>query len=563
MQLTHTLNHGLAGLLIAAVVEGGILLGQLVQAHAHLLQISLGLGLNGNLDDWVREVHLLQDDGVLLIAQGVTSDHILEATDGNNVTGEGGLDVLTVVGVHEHEATNALLLALVGVEGVGAGLQGAGVDAAEGDGADKGVSHDLEGQGGEGGLVLGSAAQGNLGVVDVHTLDISNVQRGRQVVSDSVQQGLHTLVLEGGTADHGGEHLVDGTLADQPLDGSLIGHGAIEVGGQHVVVQLHNVIDQLLAVLLGLGLHVIRDVALLKLGTQLLTSPDNSLHLDQVNHALELLLRANGQLDDQGLGTQVLNHHLHAVVEVSTQAIHLVHKGNTGHLVLVSLAPHSLRLGLHTRHSVKDRDGTVQHTQGTLDLEGEVHVARGVNDVDTVALPCASGGSSRDGDTTLLLLDHPVHGGSALMHLSNLVALASVVQNALGGGGLAGINVSHDTDVAVLIQRPLAAVIVVGISSSCSNHAPPGGANGPLAGHGCANLECSVDSACCLGLGSHNCGIPHNWGNQAGDGSRNGLLTANAGRSGDLGVQRHFCLEPRRYTFKKQLPCCLCGLDYG
>lgn len=42
----------------------------LAQTHlAHLLQICLGLRLNGNLDDWVREVHALQNDGVLIIAE--------------------------------------------------------------------------------------------------------------------------------------------------------------------------------------------------------------------------------------------------------------------------------------------------------------------------------------------------------------------------------------------------------------------------------------------------------------------------------------------------------------
>lgn len=35
----------------------------------------LALGLNGNLDDWVGEVHALQDDRVFLITQGLTCRH--------------------------------------------------------------------------------------------------------------------------------------------------------------------------------------------------------------------------------------------------------------------------------------------------------------------------------------------------------------------------------------------------------------------------------------------------------------------------------------------------------
>lgn len=53
VQLAHALNDGLVGLLIASEVEGGVLLCQLGEAHAHLLQIYLALGLDGDLDDGI------------------------------------------------------------------------------------------------------------------------------------------------------------------------------------------------------------------------------------------------------------------------------------------------------------------------------------------------------------------------------------------------------------------------------------------------------------------------------------------------------------------------------
>eukprot|EP00962_Isochrysis_galbana_P004059 scaffold1130_cov127-Isochrysis_galbana.AAC.11 len=64
-------------------------------------------------------------------------------------------------------------------------------------------------------------------------------------------------------------------------------------------------------------------------------------------------------------------------------------------------------------------------------------------------IPVAGGGSRRDGDAALLLLHHPVHGRATLVHLANLVRLACVEEDALGGGGLARVDVSHDADVAV------------------------------------------------------------------------------------------------------------------
>jgi hypothetical protein len=55
-------------------------------------------------------------------------------------------------------------------------------------------------------------------------------------------------------------------------------------------------------------------------------------------------------------------------------------------------------------------------------------VSRGVDDVDTVRLellthttPETGGRSGGDGDTTLLFLLHPVHGGGAIMNFTDLV----------------------------------------------------------------------------------------------------------------------------------------------
>src|SRR5690606_18096071 len=104
---------------------------------------------------------------------------------------------------------------------------------------------------------------------------------------------------------------------------------------------------------------------------------------------------------------------------------------------------------------------------GTLHLDGEVHVARGVDDVEAVlgvghvhALPETGRRGRRDGDAALLLLLHPVHGGGALVHFTDLVVHAGVEEDALGRGGLAGVDVSRDTDIAVALDRGLACHVV-------------------------------------------------------------------------------------------------------
>src|SRR5260370_36433020 len=75
-----------------------------------------------------------------------------------------------------------------------------------------------------------------------------------------------------------------------------------------------------------------------------------------------------------------------------------------------------------------------------------------VDDVDPVIAPVAGGGGGGDGDAALLLLLHPVHHGGAFVDLADLVADAGVEKDALGGRGLARIDVRHDADVSAALE---------------------------------------------------------------------------------------------------------------
>jgi len=90
-------------------------------------------------------------------------------------------------------------------------------------------------------------------------------------------------------------------------------------------------------------------------------------------------------------------------------------------------------------------------------------VARGVDDVEAVlgvghvhALPEAGRGSRGDRDAALLFLLHPVHGGGTVVHLTDFVVDTGIKQNALGRGGLAGVDVSRNTNVAIALDGGLA-----------------------------------------------------------------------------------------------------------
>src|SRR5690606_32681225 len=87
--------------------------------------------------------------------------------------------------------------------------------------------------------------------------------------------------------------------------------------------------------------------------------PVDGLHLNEVHHASELVFSADRHHDGHRAGLQAQLHAFDDLEEVGAGTVHLVHKGQTGHLVLVRLAPHGFGLGLHATHGAIDHDSTV------------------------------------------------------------------------------------------------------------------------------------------------------------------------------------------------------------
>ncbi len=322
----------------------------------------------------------------------------------------------------------------------------AAVDADEGELADEGVGHDLEDEGAEGGVVGGGA--GDLVALVVEAGNGGDVEGGGQVGDDGVEQGLDALVLEGGAAQHREELEGDGGAAQGGAQ--LVGGDglAVHVLAQQEVVALDDLLDHLLVVGVGEIGHVGGDGGGVVVGAHGLVAVGDGLHAEQVHDAAEAVLVADGDLDGDGGGVEAGADGAEGVGEVGAGAVHFVDEADAGDAVFVGLAPDGLGLGLDAVDAVEEGDGAVEHAQGALDLGGEVHVAGGVNDIDAEVFPEAGGGGAGDGDAALLLLRHPVHGGGALVHLADAVGDAGVEEDALRGGGLAGIDVGHDADVA-------------------------------------------------------------------------------------------------------------------
>ena len=460
VEFAHTGNNRLAGFFVRADAEGRVFLSKTVQSESHLFLVGLGLRFDSLGNNRLREFHAFEDDRSVDSAERVTRRNVRQAHGSGDVAGFHELDFLTFVGVHLEQTADTFLLTLDGVHDRVTGVQNAGVDAEEGQLADVRVGHDLERESGERSFVLGFT-EGRL-FVEVETFNRRNVGRGRQELHDGVEHALHALVLEGGTAKHRLDFAGDGTLT-KTGDDVLFGEFAVfEVLVHELFGSFRSALNHLFVPFLGNVNEVGGDVDVFEGHALRLRIPNDALHLDEVDNAFELVFSTDGHNDGNRIGIEALLHLFVDLEEVGTGTVHLVHEGKTGNAVLVGLTPNGFGLRLHAAHGAVDHAGAVEDAHGTFNFNGEVNVPRGVDDVQTIrfplhfhAAPEGGGGSGRNRDATFLFLFHPVHGGGAIMHFTDLVVDTGVEQNTFGRGGLARVNVGRDTDIAVTRNRGL------------------------------------------------------------------------------------------------------------
>ena len=183
-----------AGLFVGRHAERRVFLGETLQRQAHLFLVGLGLRLDGDRDDRNRNVHLLERDDLLEIAERVAGEHVLEAHGRGDVAGAHFLDLAALVGVHLQQTPDALFLGLGRHEHRVAGIQRARVHAEEGEIADERIVEDLERQRGERLFVARGARDGFAAVVEA--LGGRHLDGRRHEFDDGVEQRLHALVLE-------------------------------------------------------------------------------------------------------------------------------------------------------------------------------------------------------------------------------------------------------------------------------------------------------------------------------------------------------------------------------
>ena len=266
-----------------------------------------------------------------------------------------------------------------------ASVQHARIDAAEGDGADERVVHDLERQQRQRLGIAGWADQFLFRIVHIHALDRRAVERARQIIDDSVEQGLHALVLERRAEQHRIPGGIQHRQADQPLQRRDVWLVAIQIGGHHVVVHLDGGFDQSGPIFDRLLFQVVGNFDDVELRAEAFVLPEDRVHLDQIDQALEAGFDADRQLQRHRTRAQALLDVVDADVKIGADLIHLVGEDDARHFVLVALAPDGFGLRLHALVAVEHHHRAVEHAQGALHLDGEIDVAGRVDDVEPLA----------------------------------------------------------------------------------------------------------------------------------------------------------------------------------
>ena len=263
-------------------VDRRVLLLEAAQGLTHLLLVALRLGLDRERHHRPRHRRQLQRDLHLLRGDHVARVGLLELRDRADVARAELVGVLGVLALRRQQLADALLGVDAAVVHLRVVLEHALVDAEEVHAPGVRVRERLED---EGDHVL------RLVRLERHAveLDRAALRRRGQVLHEGVQQPVDGEVARGSAAGDGEQ---------VPLGDALLESGhrllvrdllALEVALHERVRDLGHLVHQLLAVLLGLRLQVLGN---LDLGAVLaaVAVVAVGLHVDQVDHALELVL---------------------------------------------------------------------------------------------------------------------------------------------------------------------------------------------------------------------------------------------------------------------------------
>ena len=448
MKLAHSSDQRLAGLLVGRHAERRILAGEPLQSLAQLVEpVAVGGG-DRHLDHRLRHKHALQRAVFGIVGVGIARGSI-DAHHSHDIPSFGQINFLALVGMHPHDPAETLLLAGALID-IGFALFDLPlIDPHERELA-VGIVDDLEGHRHQRLGGIGSEVECLVDLVPLLGNHLP-LQRAGQIAHHGIEQGLHALVLVGRATENRRDALALHRLLHNGMD-LVFSHGQLAEELLHERIGIHR--QRLEHLVPGLGgrlsqasrnrlaAHVLAVVAI----------KIERLHGDQIDHALKLVFLADRNLHPHRIAAELVLELLDDAIVVGAGAVHLVDERQTRHLVPLHLAVDRHRLALHATHGTEHENRTVEHAQRAFHLNGEIDVARSVDEVDVAVVPLHAGGGAGDRDPALAFQIHIVHRGAVTTTLDLLDAMDApcVEKNALRKRCFAGVDMGRDAHVAKL-----------------------------------------------------------------------------------------------------------------
>ncbi|CSH48775.1 Uncharacterised protein [Shigella sonnei] len=456
MQFAHTRDDGLVRFFVSPYTERRVFFSQTAQSQTHFFLVSFGFRFNCDGDYRLREFHTFQNDRRIRVTQGVTSGYVFQTDSSSDVARANFFDLFTFVSVHLNDTTETLTCSFHGVQYGITRVNHTGVNTEEGQVTNKRVGSDFERQCRERLVITCVTLSRSVFTVVQDTVDRRYVNRGWQVINYRIQHRLNTFVLERRTTGYQDDFVVQNALTQSTFDFCFSQFFTTQVFFHQLFRSFSCGFDQVLVPFVSQFNHVCRDIFVFEGYALVSVVPVDSFHFHQVNNTGEMFFSTNRQLQRNRVRAQTGFDLVNNFQEVRTHAVHFVNERNARNFIFVCLTPYGFRLRLNTTNCAVNHYRTIENTHGTFYFDCEVNVPRGVDDVDAMRLillshtrPECSSRSGSDGNTTFLLLLHPVHGCSAVMNFTDFMVYTGVEQNTFGSSGFTGVDVRTDTDVTV------------------------------------------------------------------------------------------------------------------
>ena len=137
-----------------------------------------------------------------------------------------------------------------------------------------------------------------------------------------------------------------------------------------------------------------------------------------------------------------------ATIEVGPFPVHLGNEKNSGKLRLRREFPYLLGLYFHARYGIQHNDGPVGRLKAVFGIKDEICIPGGIDQVDFVLVPFQMVERRIDRHTALNFLRFEVHKGTAVIHPPETIRGSPVKKHGFGQGGLAGLAVGDQGDIA-------------------------------------------------------------------------------------------------------------------